>query len=139
MVELGQLKILLVDDNKARAEAVQTALAQAGFPRPIRLADTEDLPARVAQDLKSALRSTLLQHGTRNPVLCLRIPDQASHSKRLVAGLRQVLLPGGSSPGGSPEEVLARVAQEWRELDRKNRKGEAILGEYRISQGLLEK
>jgi hypothetical protein len=90
-----------------------------------------DRPRSLA--LREALNQTLLQHGIKNPAVCLRTPDQAAHRAALVAGVRQSLLEGRSA-----RDTLAGVARQWEELDAK--KGEkAHLAEYRLSLGLLGK
>src|SRR5262249_12499314 len=53
--------------------------------------DAYGLDPTRSQALKEALARTL-QPGIKNPVVCLRIPDQASHREAMVAGLRAALL-----------------------------------------------
>ena len=43
------LSVLLIDDNPARAEIVETGLAAAGYRLLARLGGTQDLPARVRE------------------------------------------------------------------------------------------
>jgi hypothetical protein len=92
-----------------------------------------DLDRARTQALREALAKTLLQHGIKNPLLCLRTPDQAEHRALMVAGLRSALV-----EGKSPQEALDGVAQSWSRLDAKKGK-EAQLAAYRISLGLLGK
>jgi hypothetical protein len=73
----------------------------------------------------------LLRHRLKNPVVCLRTPDQAGHRAALVAALRAAL-------AGKEGAALAGVARRWEELDRK-RGGKRHLEEYRLSLGLLGK
>lgn len=108
MAGLGNVKILLVDDNGARAEAVQTALAQAGFPRPIRLADTEDLPARVAEigadviiiDVESPSRDVLesmreiTRERPRPVVMFVDKSDEAATKEAIEAGVSAYIIAG---------------------------------------------
>jgi hypothetical protein len=90
-----------------------------------------DLDRRRSQALREALTRTLLQHGIKNPVLCLRTPDQAPHRAALVAELRKALLDGQAA-----NKVLESVARQWEQSDAK--KGEKVhLAEYRLSLGLL--
>jgi ABC-type glycerol-3-phosphate transport system substrate-binding protein len=81
--------------------------------------------------LKEALGRTLQQHGLKNPVLCLRTPDQAAHRAALVAELRRAL-----AGKVDEKEALKRVAKRWEEIDAKKGK-ERVLKEYRLSLGLL--
>ena len=108
MVGLGQVKILLVDDNAARAEAVQTALAQAGFPQPSRLADTEDLPARVAEigadviiiDVESPSRDVLesmreiTRERPRPVVMFVDKSDETATKEAIEAGVSAYIIAG---------------------------------------------
>ena len=92
-----------------------------------------DLDRARSQALREALGRSLLQHGIKNPVLCLRTPDQGPHRAALVVGLRQALLEKRPA-----QDVLAEVARKWEELDAKKGR-EAHLAEYRISLGLVGK
>lgn len=108
MAELGHVKILLVDDNAARAEAVQTALAQEGFPRPILLADTEDLPARVAEigpdviiiDVDSPSRDVLesmreiTRERPRPVVMFVDKSDEAATKEAIESGVSAYIIAG---------------------------------------------
>lgn len=108
MAGLGNVKILLVDDNAARAEAVQTALEQAGFPRPIRLAGTEDLPARVAEigadviviDVESPSRDVLesmreiTRERPRPVVMFVDKSDEAATKEAIEAGVSAYIIAG---------------------------------------------
>jgi ABC-type glycerol-3-phosphate transport system substrate-binding protein len=95
--------------------------------------DAFDLDGQRSRDLREAVSRTLWQHGIKNPVLCLRIPDQATHRDRLVSGLQRIL----GRKEGTPKDVLAEVAREWAELDRRKGQGRA-LADYRLSVGLLQ-
>ncbi|WP_119419024.1 ANTAR domain-containing response regulator [Desertibaculum subflavum] len=102
------MKILLVDDNAARAEAVQTALAQAGFPRPLLIAGTEDLPARVAEigadviiiDVDSPSRDVLesmreiTRERPRPVVMFVDQSDEAATKEAIEAGVSAYIIAG---------------------------------------------
>lgn len=104
----GNVKILLVDDNAARAEAVQTALAQAGFPRPLLIAGTEDLPARVAEigadviiiDVDSPSRDVLesmreiTRERPRPVVMFVDKSDEAATKEAIEAGVSAYIIAG---------------------------------------------
>jgi ABC-type glycerol-3-phosphate transport system substrate-binding protein len=90
-----------------------------------------DLDRARTQALREALNRTLLNHGIKNPVLCLRTPDQGAHRRTLVAGLRKAL-----QENQQAGDVLAGVARNWEALDAKKGK-DALLTDYRISLGLL--
>jgi ABC-type glycerol-3-phosphate transport system substrate-binding protein len=93
--------------------------------------DAYDLDASRSLALKDAVSRAVLQHGLKNPALCLRIPDQASHRAALVEGVRRALLDRADAAA-----ELVGVARKWAELDAK--RGQAKhLAEYRISLGLL--
>ena len=108
MAGLGHVKILLVDDNAARAEAVQTALAQEGFARPILLPDTEDLPARVAEigpdviiiDVESPSRDVLesmreiTRERPRPVVMFVDKSDEAATKEAIEAGVSAYIIAG---------------------------------------------
>jgi ABC-type glycerol-3-phosphate transport system substrate-binding protein len=93
--------------------------------------DAFDLDSRRTTELREALAKTLQQHGLKNPVLCLRTPDQAPHRAALVAELRAAL-----AGKVEPRQALERAAARWAELDGK-RGAERHKAEYRISLGLL--
>jgi multiple sugar transport system substrate-binding protein len=92
--------------------------------------DSFDLDAARSQALKEAVGRTVMQHGLKNPVVCLRIPEEASHRAVMDAALRRVLL-----EKADPAKALEGVAKEWMELDLKRGKA-AQLEEYRVSLGL---
>lgn len=97
--------------------------------------DAFDLdPERTAQ-LKESLNRTLLARGIKNPVVCLRTPDQAAHRAALTAAVRAAL-----RDGADPAKALAGVARRWEELDRQRDEGKGKgthQREYRTSLGLL--
>jgi ABC-type glycerol-3-phosphate transport system substrate-binding protein len=93
--------------------------------------DAFDLDAARTTALKEALRDTV-QYQIRNPVLCLRTPDEAPHRAALAVALRAAL----AKPDADAAETLAGVARRWEELD-KARGEREHLSEYRISLGLL--
>jgi multiple sugar transport system substrate-binding protein len=95
--------------------------------------DAFDLDGRRTQALREALTKTLRQRGLKNPVVCLRTPDQAAHRAALVAQVREAL--AGKKEAGA---ALAEAARRWAELDRK-RGEQRHREEYRLSLGLLGK
>lgn len=95
--------------------------------------DAFDLDLARSMTLREVLGRTVLQHGIKNPVICLRVPDQARHRDVMVSGLRRVLL-----ENADVEKTLAEVARQWHELDEK-RGRKTFLSEYRLSLGLLAK
>jgi ABC-type glycerol-3-phosphate transport system substrate-binding protein len=92
-----------------------------------------DLDGPRSAALREAMNRTLLGHGIKNPVVCLRTPDQAAHRAALVAEVRQALLERKPA-----QQALAGAARKWEELDAKKGK-KAHLAEYRLSLGLLGK
>jgi multiple sugar transport system substrate-binding protein len=92
--------------------------------------DSFDLDPARSQALKEAIARTVLQHGLKNPVVCLRIPEEAGHRAVMDAALRRALL--GKA---DPEKSLAEAAREWSALDAKRGRA-ASLQEYRVSLGL---
>jgi hypothetical protein len=90
-----------------------------------------DLGGARALALRDAVSGTLLQHGLKNPVLCLRVAEAAAFRDGLDAHLRASL-----QGGGDARAALGRVEKRWKELVAKRGTGE-FLKEYRISLGLL--
>jgi len=90
--------------------------------------DAFDLDADRTRALKETLRQTLLHRGVRNPVLCLRTPDQAIYQKVLAAELRAAL------KGGDEALRWQRIQQRWEEQARLRPNH---LAEYKLSQGLI--
>jgi multiple sugar transport system substrate-binding protein len=80
--------------------------------------------------LRDALRLNLLNHGLKNPVVCLRIPDEAAHRAALDPLLRTAL----TTPDGKSADALTAAARAWEKLDKA--KGAAHLADYRLSLGL---
>jgi ABC-type glycerol-3-phosphate transport system substrate-binding protein len=95
--------------------------------------DAFDLDTERSLALKETLSRTLLQHGLKNPLFCLRTPDVATRREALDAGLRAALRKPGEE---DPAKVLAGVAKRWKELN-EQRGRETARREYRISLGLL--
>jgi multiple sugar transport system substrate-binding protein len=89
-----------------------------------------ELDATQSAALRDAMAKSL-QHGLKNPVLRLRIPDQGPHRSALVAAVREALT--GKTEA---KAALKQAAQRWTELDRK-KGSKAIRAEYRLSLGLL--
>jgi multiple sugar transport system substrate-binding protein len=58
------------------------------------------------------VRKTLLHSGIKNPVLRLRIPDERTHQRVLLAEVRRAL-----TEGVAPAQALEAAAKRWRELD----------------------
>jgi ABC-type glycerol-3-phosphate transport system substrate-binding protein len=95
--------------------------------------DAFDLTIPRALGLKDVIARTQLQHGLKNPVVCLRTPDEATHREALLKGLRRVLL-----DQGSPAEALNQVSAQWKQMDEK-RGLDRHRTVYRISLGLSGK
>jgi hypothetical protein len=93
--------------------------------------DAFDLNGRRALQLKDAVNKTVLSHGLKNPVLCLRVPREELHRVALDAALREVLL-----KNAPPAKALADVSEKWKSLTPGE---EAARVEYRISVGLSGK
>jgi len=93
--------------------------------------DAFDLDRERTAALKETLQQTLLHPQMTNPVLCLRIPDQAAHRAALVKELRAAL--AGQK---KPAQALEAAARRWSELDQA-RGMEDHRAEYRMSLGLL--
>lgn len=92
--------------------------------------DSFDLDAARSLALKEAVGRTMMPDGLKNPVVCLRIPEEADHRAVMDAALRRVLL-----DKADPAKALEGVARGWAELDAK--RGKAVsLEEYRVSLGL---
>jgi multiple sugar transport system substrate-binding protein len=90
-----------------------------------------DLDERQTNNLREALRQTLLHYGLKNPAVCLRTPRQATHRAALVRQLRAALLEGTDA-----EVALRKAAESWEQLDREQGL-EAHKADYRRSLGLL--
>ena len=93
--------------------------------------DAFDLDATRTAELKEALHQTLLHPRLKNPVLCLRTPDEAVHQAELVKELRRALTAGKGAAA-----ALKAVATAWRKRD-EERGMARHKEEYRISLGLL--
>jgi hypothetical protein len=127
----------LLADLAGPARSAQVALEPLWGGGPVRESqvlrerwDAFDLDGRRSLALRDAVAFTMRQHGLKNPVVCLRIPDEASHQAVMVAALRRVLL-----EKADPAAALAGVAKEWSSLDAKRGKDAARV-EYRMSLGL---
>jgi ABC-type glycerol-3-phosphate transport system substrate-binding protein len=92
--------------------------------------DAFDLDRARTAALREAVGRTVLRHGVKNPVACLRTPDQAEHRKALVAAVRRAL-----EGGADAEKALAAAARGWKKLDA-SKGPEAVKAEYRLSLGL---
>jgi ABC-type glycerol-3-phosphate transport system substrate-binding protein len=89
-----------------------------------------DLDESQTVALKEALWRTLAHPGIMNPVVRLRIPDQAARQQALVEQLRAAL-----AKGTSAGEALRAAARRWEELD-KTRDAAARKDDYRLSLSL---
>jgi multiple sugar transport system substrate-binding protein len=89
-----------------------------------------DLDASRTQNLREAIQQSLARPGLMNPVVRLRIPDQATHQSILVEEIRKAL-----EKNADAKQALQEVAVRWKELDDKKDKKQRI-NEYRISLGL---
>ncbi len=85
-------------------------------------------PAR-AGELRAAIRQTF-QHGVRNPVLCLRVPDEREFAAALAAGVRKALGAGGWQDA----KAMGEVARRWQ--DHVRERAADHLRDYRLSLGL---
>jgi multiple sugar transport system substrate-binding protein len=92
--------------------------------------DSFDLEGPATLKLKEALQEELRYRSLKNPVVCLRTPNEAPHRKALDAAVRQAL-----EKGGDPGAVLQDVARRWSELDRAQGL-DAHKADYRHSLGL---
>jgi multiple sugar transport system substrate-binding protein len=91
--------------------------------------DAFDLDTARTNALKDAVRATLVHRELKNPVYCLRTPDEEERREVLVKELRAALA------GKDAEEALKSVARGWTALNEKRGPGVAQR-EYRISLGL---
>lgn len=91
--------------------------------------DSFGLDAARSQQLREAVGRTTLQHGIKNPVLVLRMADQAARREAVVRVIQQ--------ESGTPKEALQEAVIEWQRLDEKLGKGRA-LSEYKRSLGLTD-
>jgi ABC-type glycerol-3-phosphate transport system substrate-binding protein len=92
--------------------------------------DAFDLDQERTLALREALRGNLFTHGLKNPVICLRTPDEASYRAALDTALRAAL----GKTAVPPAEALATAARAWEKLNQA--RGPAHLAEYRLSLGL---
>ncbi|MFO0879236.1 MAG: hypothetical protein U0840_17970 [Gemmataceae bacterium] len=92
--------------------------------------DAYGLHATAALSLKDILGRHVLQHGLKNPVMVLRIPDEASHRAAMHTALHSVL-----ADKKDPAKALTEAAKAWSALDEARGK-ERHLREYRLSLGL---
>jgi multiple sugar transport system substrate-binding protein len=118
------------------AESMQISLKPIWGGGPIRDAqlrrerwDSYDLDGPQTAKLREALQEELRHRALKNPVVCLRIPEEGTHRTVLDAALRKAL-----ETGTEPRTVLREVATRWQELDRQ--RGPAFRNEYRLSLGL---
>jgi ABC-type glycerol-3-phosphate transport system substrate-binding protein len=99
-----------------------------------------DLDAVRNNELKDALRQTLLHRGLKNPALVLRLPDAvAEHDGKRTFPYRDALVRAvraAVQEGKAPGESLALAAQTWKALAAKRGK-DKHLADVRLSLGLL--
>jgi ABC-type glycerol-3-phosphate transport system substrate-binding protein len=91
--------------------------------------DAFDLDPESTSLLKQTLRETVLVKRVKNPVFCLRVPDQELREKPMVEAIRSVL-----EGKDEPKHALDQVADEWARLD-VIRGAEKARNEYRLSLG----
>ncbi len=84
-----------------------------------------------ALKLQTCLRETI-QHGLRNPVLCLRVPREADFRTALTEEIATALREGKAT-GEEASAVMRRVAQRWDAIIADKR--EQHLHDYRVSVG----
>jgi multiple sugar transport system substrate-binding protein len=92
--------------------------------------DSFDLDGPATLKLKEALQEGLRSRSLKNPVVCLRTPNEAPRRAELDAALRRAL-----EKGGAPAAVLKEVAGRWSKLDREQGL-EAHKADYLHSLGL---
>jgi ABC-type glycerol-3-phosphate transport system substrate-binding protein len=93
--------------------------------------DAFDLDAERTRALREAVSRTVLEHGLKNPVLCLRTPDALALRDDLVEQVRAALLHGEDAAA-----ALQAAARRWNQ--RIAARGKDVhLRDYRISLGLL--
>jgi multiple sugar transport system substrate-binding protein len=96
--------------------------------------DAFGLDAARTRALRDILERAQLQwHNIKNPVYCLRVPDQAARRAAVVQALESTLL-----NRADPSQALAEAAQRWQQLDAARGVDQAA-ADYRISIGLLGK
>jgi multiple sugar transport system substrate-binding protein len=93
--------------------------------------DTYDLnPSRTSR-LREALQEELRHRALKNPVQCLRIPNEASHRAVLDAAIRDALVNEKDAA-----MVLKELSHKWSELDAQQGL-QTLRADYRRSLGLL--
>jgi ABC-type glycerol-3-phosphate transport system substrate-binding protein len=89
-----------------------------------------DLAAGQREELVKILKETYQHISVSNPLVRLRIPDQATHRAALLKEIRAVL-----NAEKKPKEALTDADKAWRELDSKMTPAER-LATYRLSINL---
>src|SRR5207245_2663437 len=89
-----------------------------------------DLAAGQRAELIKILQETYKHTGVSNPLLRLRIPDEATHRAVVLREVRAAL-----SAGKKPREAMEAADKAWRELDSKMPPAER-LATYRLSVNL---
>ena len=89
-----------------------------------------DLPLGQTEELVKILHQTYVHNEISNPLLRLRIPDQASHRSVLLREIRSALF-----SGKKPADAMKYADAAWRELDSKMTPAER-LATYRLSVNL---
>jgi hypothetical protein len=87
-----------------------------------------------ADAVRTSIRQTV-QHNLRNPVLCLRVPNEDRFRTALTREVRLALLAGKAETGEEALAVLKRVETGWETVIGQSR--EEHKRHYRMSLGLL--
>ena len=97
--------------------------------------DSFRLDAERETELKRSLRQTF-QPGIRNPLMCLRVPDERAFVEALTKEVRTALeeVKGGEGKKQEEARVLEAVARRWQALIRP--RAAEHLRDYRLSLGL---
>jgi ABC-type glycerol-3-phosphate transport system substrate-binding protein len=93
--------------------------------------DAFDLDTAMTGRLRDVLQEELLHRHMKNPLICLRIPDEAAYREALHAELRRAL-----EDSVSARDALDTAAQMWGALAQKHGLA-AHRAAYRLSLGLL--
>jgi multiple sugar transport system substrate-binding protein len=89
-----------------------------------------DLDNKKTERLLETLHETAVHAQVKDPVICLRTPDERSHREALDAEIRAAL-----TSGKDAADTLRAAADRWRKLDA-GKDVRAKLAEYRLSLGL---
>src|SRR5581483_11468828 len=89
-----------------------------------------DLDTKKTERLTEVLRESIVHAQVKDPVICLRTPDERSHREALDAEIRAAL-----AQGKDAASALRDAVQRWQKLDA-GKSPAARLAEYRLSLGL---